>query len=116
MTYASIILVVCLAVYVRQIFYFYRGLSRLPAGSGTEIHSVTVIVPARNEEMNIERCLRALLAQDYPAEKLSIIIIDDQSDDRTAEIVRTMSAGARFPVTLLSSDIDSSIRSPKIRA
>ncbi|NUN69875.1 MAG: glycosyltransferase, partial [Bacteroidetes bacterium] len=45
-----------------------------------------------------------------------IIIIDDQSDDRTAEIVRTMSAGARFPVTLLSSDIDSSIRSPKIRA
>jgi chlorobactene glucosyltransferase len=49
---------------------------------------VSVLVPARNEEHNIGRCLRSLLQQDYPA--LEIMVIDDRSTDRTAEIVREM--------------------------
>jgi len=50
--------------------------------------TVAVIVPARNEELNIARCLAGLVHQDYPQEKLRIIIIDDGSTDQTTAIVR----------------------------
>ncbi len=47
---------------------------------------VSVLVPARNEEDAIGRCLRSLLAQDYP--NLEILVLDDGSTDGTAAIVR----------------------------
>ena len=50
---------------------------------------VSIVVPARNEEENIGRCLDGLLAQDYPAALMEIIVVDDQSDDRTADIVKS---------------------------
>ncbi len=50
--------------------------------------SVYALVPARNEETNIEGCLRSLLAQDYP--NLRIRVIDDHSTDRTAAIVESL--------------------------
>jgi peptidoglycan-N-acetylglucosamine deacetylase len=48
--------------------------------------SVSVIVPAFNEEMVIEATVRALLASEY--ENFEIIVVDDGSKDRTSEIVR----------------------------
>jgi chlorobactene glucosyltransferase len=47
---------------------------------------VSVLVPARNEERNIGRCVESLLAQDYP--RLEVLVLDDQSDDGTADIVQ----------------------------
>ncbi|MGN6822194.1 MAG: glycosyltransferase [Candidatus Nitrosocosmicus sp.] len=46
---------------------------------------VSIILPCRNEEKYIEKCLDSLLAQDYP--NYEIIAIDDSSSDRTAEII-----------------------------
>jgi chlorobactene glucosyltransferase len=46
---------------------------------------VSVLVPARNEEANIENCVRSLLAQDYP--EFEITVLDDNSADATASIV-----------------------------
>jgi chlorobactene glucosyltransferase len=63
---------------------------------------VTVVVPARNEASNIERCLRSLLGQYYPADCLNIIVVDDHSTDRTAAIVRSIAAG-QVRVSLLTS-------------
>src|SRR5436305_8730987 len=57
---------------------------RLPDVNG-EQPSVTVVVPARNEEAEIERCLRSLVAQDYP--NLDICAIDDRSTDKTGSIM-----------------------------
>lgn len=54
---------------------------------GTPADSVTVIVPARNEARNIEKCLDGLVAQDYPRSQLCIIVVDDGSEDGTGEIV-----------------------------
>lgn len=53
---------------------------------------VTVIVPARDEEANIGPCLRSLLAQDYPQNRLGILVVDDHSADATATIVRELAA------------------------
>ena len=52
---------------------------------------VSVIVPARNEERNIERCLRSVLATSYPA--LEVIAVNDHSEDGTGTIARTVAAG-----------------------
>ncbi len=48
---------------------------------------VSIIVPMRNEEKYIARCLSALVAQDYPAELLEILVVDGRSDDRSRDIV-----------------------------
>lgn len=47
---------------------------------------VSVIIPARNEEENIPPCLEAVLAQDY--RRFEVIVVDDRSEDRTAEAVQ----------------------------
>lgn len=58
-----------------------------PAAGGP---SVLVVVPARNEEANIEACVRSILAQDYP--HMRVRVVDDQSTDRTPAIVRALAA------------------------
>ena len=49
---------------------------------------VSVLVPARNEALRIRTCLESLLQQNYPS--LEIIVLDDESQDATAEIVRAL--------------------------
>ena len=56
--------------------------------SASSAASVAIIVPARNEAANIAPCLKGLVRQRYPAERLSILAIDDQSDDGTAQILQ----------------------------
>ena len=51
---------------------------------------VSVLIPARDEEENIECCVRAILEQTYP--NLEVVVVDDRSVDRTAEIVRALAA------------------------
>jgi chlorobactene glucosyltransferase len=51
---------------------------------------VTIIVPARNEEANIVACLETLVAQDYTRKE--IIVVDDGSQDATAELVSEFAA------------------------
>lgn len=53
--------------------------------AGTKI---SIIVPARNEEVAIAKCIESILAQDYPNDLYELIVVDDHSTDRTAEIVQ----------------------------
>jgi len=46
---------------------------------------VSVLIPARNEEENLEKCLESLLVQTYT--NYEVIVLDDQSTDRTWEII-----------------------------
>ncbi|MVN19934.1 glycosyltransferase [Mucilaginibacter sp. HMF7410] len=48
---------------------------------------VTVLIAARNEEAGIHQTIEDILAQQYPKELLEVIIADDHSTDRTAEII-----------------------------
>jgi chlorobactene glucosyltransferase len=50
---------------------------------------VSVLIPARNEEKNISSCLNFILSQDY--KNLEVLVLDDQSTDRTKEIVKSFS-------------------------
>jgi chlorobactene glucosyltransferase len=53
---------------------------------------IAAIVPARDEEANIALCLDGLLAQDYPADRLSVVVIDDHSTDATRAIAGAIAA------------------------
>lgn len=49
---------------------------------------IAVVVPARNESRNIGACIEGLRRQFYPTDRLRLIIVDDNSTDETAAIVR----------------------------
>jgi chlorobactene glucosyltransferase len=71
----------------------FRQSPRLETFDRTSIRrfpQVSVIVPARNEERYIARCLDSLLGQDYP--NFEIIAINDSSTDRTGEIIKAYAA------------------------
>jgi len=53
---------------------------------------VTVVMAVRNEGAFIERSLGAVLAQDYPSDRMEVVVADGRSDDRTRDRVRDMSA------------------------
>jgi chlorobactene glucosyltransferase len=69
---------------------------RTVALSDREVPSVSVLVPARNETDDLERCLQAITASDYP--KLEVLVYDDCSvNRRTPEIIRSFAhQGVRF--------------------
>jgi len=52
-----------------------------------EIPIVSIIVPCRNEELYIEDCLKSIVEQSYPKDKLEVIVVDGLSIDKTRNIV-----------------------------
>lgn len=50
--------------------------------------SVSIIIPAYNEEKNISKVLDSVLSLDYPKEKLQIIVVDDGSTDNTYYVAK----------------------------
>ena len=52
----------------------------------TEFPKFSIIVPTKNEETVIKRCLEGILNIDYPKDKMQIIVVDGKSDDDTCKI------------------------------
>ncbi|MCF6150664.1 MAG: glycosyltransferase [Candidatus Kuenenia sp.] len=50
---------------------------------------VSVIITTRNEEKNIGNCLQSIKSQSYPQDKIEIIVVDNNSTDKTKEIIRS---------------------------
>ena len=48
---------------------------------------ISIIIPCRNEEKFIGRCLDSIINQDYPKENLEVLVIDGMSEDKTKEII-----------------------------
>lgn len=59
--------------------------------SNLELPKVSVIIPARNEEKFIEKCIESFLTCDYPKELIEVIVVDGMSEDGTRKIVRELS-------------------------
>jgi len=49
---------------------------------------VSIIIPCRNEERFIEKCLDSLIKQDFPKENLEILVVDGNSKDKTKDIIK----------------------------
>lgn len=81
-------LIIVTAYFVQASILTIGSKKSFPKISKSELPTSTVIVAARNEEDNILRCIESLNALEYPEKKIDIIIVDDDSTDRTGEIVK----------------------------
>ena len=72
-----------------QMLWSFLGLRRyqLPELPAENLPMVSVIVPAYNEQANIDRCIISLKSQTYPHQRMEIIIVDDGSQDMTVDRV-----------------------------
>ncbi len=75
---------------------FYRRTERrpLPAADDASLPFVSVVVAAYGEEAVIEATIESLLAMDYP--RYEVVVVDDGSPDRTAELLRPYAAAGRI--------------------
>jgi len=86
MTLLFYIFFACLALYSLVLAWLALGFVRMPRFKAEEKLSpvpVSIIICARNEEKNIVLCLRSVLLQQYPANLMQIILINDASTDAT---------------------------------
>lgn len=88
--YQFIIFIVLSVLFINFLFnlYLFRNIQNYKDRDDllTDNPLVSILIPARNEEKNIGRCLKTLLKQSY--RNIEIIVLDDNSNDRTGEIVR----------------------------
>jgi cellulose synthase/poly-beta-1,6-N-acetylglucosamine synthase-like glycosyltransferase len=96
LAFSLIALGVAYAVVIGDFALGFRSVTRQrgtigPAGDGLRaLPFVTVVVPVRDEEASIARCLESILACDYPEDRFEVIVVDDLSEDATPAIVRSM--------------------------
>lgn len=92
----KVLMIVIAVSYYFIILYFFLGWKRLKEfkynKEANNLPLVSIIIPARNEEDTISECLISLTKQDYSREYIEVIVVDDHSTDRTAEIVRNFAA------------------------
>ena len=66
-------------------FWCFRKPRALVASGDADLPLISILVPARDEEANIEACVRSLLALNYP--NFEVIVLDDHSSDDTYPIL-----------------------------
>jgi cellulose synthase/poly-beta-1,6-N-acetylglucosamine synthase-like glycosyltransferase len=103
-------------VYLGLLVYLIIGWNRLkkPVKIATVFNTkVTVLIAARNEEEVIHLTIEDLLLQDYPKHLTEIIIVDDHSTDRTADIIASYASSG---VTLIKLNEQQPLNSYKKKA
>jgi cellulose synthase/poly-beta-1,6-N-acetylglucosamine synthase-like glycosyltransferase len=90
-----IIFIVFLLLLIHYVFFLqriYTGLNNLPTIQQKKIPSefVSIIVPFRNEEINIIKTYNNLLNQNYPSSNYEIIFVNDSSDDNSLNLLESL--------------------------
>lgn len=80
------LLLVLVVVFRAERRYRELPLLRPDTTSADQLPSVSVVIPARNESGVIRRVATSLCALHYPAEKVSLLVVDDQSSDGTGKL------------------------------
>jgi cellulose synthase/poly-beta-1,6-N-acetylglucosamine synthase-like glycosyltransferase len=100
------ILIFFFSVYYFFVLWIRKGWKNLtcsrPEDNGDV--SVTIIIPVRNEEKNIGHLLQDLERQEYPEENFEVIVVDDQSEDLSRQIVLDFAVTSRMNIRLLEVD------------
>jgi poly-beta-1,6-N-acetyl-D-glucosamine synthase len=108
-----IIVIALFILYGLLVLYYWQAWRSIPeyiASSSIPQTKISVIIPARNEEKNIGTLIEALQNQTYPSALFEIIVVDDNSSDQTAIIVR------QYPSVKLIQLKDEEINSYKKKA
>ncbi|MBP6410681.1 MAG: glycosyltransferase [Pseudarcicella sp.] len=76
---------------------------------------ISIIIPIRNEALHIEKLLESIANQNYPLANFEVIVVNDQSDDSSVEIIEQFIQKNKIKLILLHLD-NSSSESPKKKA
>ncbi len=87
MTLFVVFLIVVTVIYISGLYLFFIGLFFPRSGQADKRPIVSVVIAARNEEKNISQCLSGISQQTYPFEFYEVIVVSDNSIDRTDEII-----------------------------
>lgn len=91
--FISILAILCL-FYISLILYYRKGWQSIktfnPSNQEKRIF-ISVIISARNEEKNLPALLKDLSNQQYGRDYFEVIVVDDHSEDKTAEIIKSFS-------------------------
>ncbi len=86
-----IIIAIFFSGYAVLLLYFRQSWSAIPVfipPKGYEPKTtISIIIPARNEEQNIIACLNSIAGQSYPKHLFEVLVVDDFSSDETAGLV-----------------------------
>jgi len=90
-TFTAILLTVlyCLLIMLYNIWFVRLPYFRVDKNYSPK-NTFSIVIPARDEEDVIEKCVLSVLQNDYPAELFEVIVVDDFSTDNTAAIVQRM--------------------------
>ena len=88
MDWLFIISLILVLLYININVLIHMGLNKsLPTNKNKP--TVSILIAARNEEINILDCLTSIEKLDYPKPKLEVLIINDQSEDKTEKITKS---------------------------
>lgn len=88
--YLTAILLCIYILLVNTYLFWFKRLKIFQSEKVREATTFSIIIPARNEEQNIEACIRSILKNNYPDNLYEIIVADDFSTDNTPEIVHSL--------------------------
>jgi cellulose synthase/poly-beta-1,6-N-acetylglucosamine synthase-like glycosyltransferase len=102
----SLIVLLWLALFVIIDYFLFR--SNEPSQNPNVSYSasdVTFLIAARNEEFNISECLQSIISAANSVDSVSVIIVDDDSEDNTSTIIKQLAAkNSRLNLTPLKND------------
>jgi len=81
--------------------FFWSTRLAAPAPEPAHYPRVVAVIPARNEAEGVGRAVASLLDQDYPGD-FSIVLVDDHSNDGTAEVAREAARGREDRLTIVA--------------
>jgi len=117
--FLTILLLVIHVSYFAYIFFLrssWKQHSQEPAEQKNDHLTLSLIIPARNEEKNIIHILTDLQNQDYNSDKFEVIVVDDASTDNTAALVLAFIKSSKLQVKFIQLNDDEGLNIYKKRA
>src|SRR5688572_29415680 len=65
----------------------YKSYKALIDSENNYFPTVSILIPAHNEELVIEQTIQSMVSLNYPKDRLEVVVINDNSSDRTGEII-----------------------------
>jgi len=95
-TYITVLTIIMIIIQLYYWYYFFNGLLKIQAkvSSKSVTKPVSVVICARNAEKELESNIPSILGQNYP--DYEVLIIDDDSEDNTAAILKRMQKKERY--------------------
>ncbi len=110
----NLVLSILVIVYAGRVGFFVVGLlkERRRWRSSEATPRITVVVPARNEADNLERCIQSLMQVHYPPDAIQMIVVDDRSEDATPQILDALAQQypSILPLHRTAAQVDPNLR------